>query len=481
MIFRVRSIKKPPIRVRASAARAAANTADARASSQENGRPNQALMQTLSRLRLQASIVDRLSIISETDPRGVIIHVNDNFCRISGYSRDELIGRTHAILNSRHHPKQFWTDMYAALARGEVWQADVCNRAKDGSLYWVKSANAAVRCSDGKLQGYTSLRLDVTEGRELQAQLAAQSLQLDMVLKHMPGGISMFDCEQRLLVCNDRYTEMYGLPPELTRPGMPLADLMCYEINGKTAASSPEMLKEQHKRIAEYLARMSSGQPFTYKHFLGDGRCIRVSAGPMPDGGWVDAHEDITHQLSLETRIAHLALHDGLTGLANRTHLDERFEQALESTDAGQSIAVLCLDLDHFKEVNDTLGHAVGDALLKTVAERIKSCVRRTDTVARVGGDEFVVLQISMDPLKEAAVLAERIIEKVCAPYSINGHQIIIGTSIGIAISPRHGREPDTLLRNADIALYHSKAARRGTYQFFEDDLIAQRGVRRTG
>lgn len=148
-------------------------------------------------------MVDRLAIISETDPRGIITHVNDNFCRISGYSRDELVGRTHAILNSGHHPKSFWKNMYATLAKGEVWQADVRNRAKDGSYYWVKSANASVRESDGRLQGYMSLRLDVTEGRELQAQLAARNLQLDLVLMHMPAGISMFNADQRLVLCND--------------------------------------------------------------------------------------------------------------------------------------------------------------------------------------------------------------------------------------------------------------------------------------
>jgi diguanylate cyclase (GGDEF)-like protein len=139
---------------------------------------------------------------------------------------------------------------------------------------------------------------------------------------------------------------------------------------------------------------------------------------------------------------------------------------------------VLCLDLDRFKEVNDTFGHSVGDALLRAVAERLRSCVRRTDTVARMGGDEFVVLQISREPHLEAARLSERLIEKVCAPYDIDGHQITIGMSIGIAISPEDGTDAEKLLKSADMALYHSKSAGRGIYHFYGDEIRAQREER---
>ncbi len=434
---------------------------------------------TLARLELQTSIIDRLAIISETDPRGIITHVNDNFCRISGYAREELIGRTHAILNSGLHPKRFWKDMHATMAKGEVWQADVRNRAKDGSYYWVKSANAAVRDADGKLRGYMSLRLDITASKRLEAQLAARSLQLDMVLKHMPAGISMFDSEQRLVVCNDRYREMYGLPADLVRPGTPLVELMRQEVGAETEAPSSQTVEQQDEVIDSYLAKVAKGQPFTYTHFLNDGRCVRVSAGPMPDGGWVDAHEDITHQLSLENRISHLALHDGLTDLANRMLLNDRLEQALAAAHEGECVAVLCLDLDHFKEVNDTYGHATGDALLKAVADRLKSCVRRTDTVARTGGDEFVVLQTSKDAPAEAELMSERLIKKISAPYTIEGHEIRIGTSIGIAVAAPHEKEIGRLMRNADVALYHSKAAGRGTYHFFKDEMSAPHEARR--
>ena len=428
----------------------------------------------LSRLNLEASMVDRLAIISETDPRGTITRVNDNFCRISGYSRDELIGRTHAVLNSGYHPKSFWKDMYEALAKGDVWQADVRNRAKDGTYYWVKSANASIRDKEGRLQGHMSLRLDVTEGRQLQAQLAARNLQLDMVLKHMPAGISMFNADQRLVLCNDRYVEMYRLPAELSRPGTPLRDIILHEA-GTSVNSSSETLEEKDQRIAAYLAKVAAGQPFTYTHNLFNGRAIRVSAGPMPEGSWVDAHDDITHELNLESRITHLALHDELTDLANRTLLQQRFTEALADPHGGHTVVVLCLDLDRFKDVNDNFGHAVGDALLRIVAERLTRCVRRSDTVARMGGDEFAVLQTSEEPHKEAAQLSERLISEICAPYTIDGHNVSIGASIGIAISPEDGSDPDKLLKSADLALYRSKSAGRGIYHFYQRDMQTHR------
>lgn len=434
----------------------------------------------LARLKLQTLALDRLAIISETDARGVITHANENFCRVSGYTREELVGRNHAVVNSGLHSKSFWKDMYATLAKGEVWQGEVRNRAKDGSHYWVHSANAAIRDADGKLTGYMSLRLDITQTKKQQARLEAQNVQFDTALRNIPAGLSMFDREQRLIVCNDAYRRMYDIPEQLLRPGTPFAEIVRHHVAKENVSGAPEDLDGQRKWIAEHVARLAAGEQFTYVQNLSDGRCIRISIGPMPGGGWVDVQEDITERRRHEAQIAHLAHHDALTDLPNRALLSERLEEALGSADQGQNLAVLCLDLDRFKEVNDTLGHGVGDALLKAVAERLRSCVRKTDTVARVGGDEFVIMQVSADPLSEAKALSERILDKVSAPYGLDGHQVVIGTSIGIAVSQGNGRDPDTLLKNGDVALYRSKSEGRGRYHFFEQDMTAQHEARRT-
>jgi diguanylate cyclase (GGDEF)-like protein len=194
----------------------------------------------------------------------------------------------------------------------------------------------------------------------------------------------------------------------------------------------------------------------------------------MANGGWVSTHEDITERRRAEERIAHMARHDALTDLPNRTLFREHLEQALGRVRRhGEQFAVLCLDLDQFKTVNDTLGHSVGDLLLRQVAQRLKDCLRESDTVARLGGDEFAVLQVGDAQPQHAGGLARRIVEVISAPYDVDGHHVVIGTSLGIAVAPNDGGDPDQLLKNADMALYRAKGSGRGTFRFFEAEMDA--------
>jgi diguanylate cyclase (GGDEF)-like protein len=188
---------------------------------------------------------------------------------------------------------------------------------------------------------------------------------------------------------------------------------------------------------------------------------------------------DITERRRSEAKIAHMALHDALTGLANRVLLNEQLEQALARVKRGEMVAVHLLDLDHFKNVNDTLGHPAGDKLLKDAASRLRALVRETDTIARMGGDEFAILQVAIGQPADATALAQRVIESVGAPYEIDGRQVLIGTSVGIAIGPADGLTSDQLMRNADLALYRAKGDGRGTYRFFEAEMDAQMQQRR--
>jgi PAS domain S-box-containing protein len=252
-----------------------------------------ALAAALTRLKLQTSIIDRLAIISETDARGSITEINDNFCRVSGYSREEIVGKTHALVNSGLHPKSFWKDMYATLAKGDVWQAEVRNRAKDGSYYWVHCINTAVRDSDGKLRGYMSLRMDITENKKQQAQLSAQNRKLDAALENMSQGLVMFDGDQKVVICNDKYAQMYKLPPELCVPGTPLAAVLEHRFaNGIYQDGMPAEYRPENvfgvAAIAESVHKLATGQSIT------------VVRRPVENGGWVSTHEDITHRLRLE-------------------------------------------------------------------------------------------------------------------------------------------------------------------------------------
>ena len=278
--------------------------------------------------------------------------------------------------------------------------------------------------------------------REREDQLGQQKEQLDVALNNMSHGVAMFDAEQRLVVCNKLYAEMYGLSADQVEPGMPLQAIadQLVAVGRYSDTGAAELLGWMRHRLA------GRGGPHHVSE-LGDGRSIAVSAQQMPGGGIVTTHQDITEQRRAEAKIVHMALHDTLTGLPNRVLLNERLEQALTRVRRGEVVAVHMLDLDHFKAVNDTLGHPAGDRLLKTVTERLRALVRETDTVARMGGDEFAIIQVAIAHPSDATTLAQRIIEVVSKPYEIEGHQVVIGTSVGIAMGPADGLDPAELIR----------------------------------
>jgi diguanylate cyclase (GGDEF)-like protein len=212
---------------------------------------------------------------------------------------------------------------------------------------------------------------------------------------------------------------------------------------------------------------------------LSDGRVLNIINRPLPDGGIVGTHEDITEIKRAEAQIRHMARHDPLTDLPNRTMFKERVDDALRQLPRGDSIALLYLDLDHFKTVNDTLGHLVGDDLLKAVAERLRSTLRSSEVLARLGGDEFAILQTGGANPTEVTALARRILEVLNAPYVLNEQQLVIGASMGIAMGPADGGSADVLLKDCDLALYRAKADGRGIYRFFEPEMDARMQARR--
>jgi diguanylate cyclase (GGDEF)-like protein len=305
--------------------------------------------------------------------------------------------------------------------------------------------------------------------KEQEHRLRLQNLHLDAALNNMSQGLVLFDKERRVVICNRRYREIYGLTSEQVKPGTPISDLIQHRLSLGLKVLSGH---------GDYVRTRVEGEitPANAFHEFADGRTIAYAIRPLPDGGGVATHEDVTEQRRIEARLQHMAHHDALTDLPNRVLLRERLEEALRGS---APVGVLWLDLDRFKEVNDTLGHAVGDALLQAAAERLQSCVRDRDTVARLGGDEFAVIQTGAAQPMGATTLALRIIEAISAPYQISDHQIVVGASVGISVAPDDASDADLLLRNADLALYRAKNEGRGTYRFFEPGMDARMHARR--
>jgi len=304
------------------------------------------------------------------------------------------------------------------------------------------------------------------------AQLERVNVQLDVALNNMMHGLCMFDADKRVIVCNGRYGEMYGLDAELMKSGTPLkAILERRKACGTLGESVEDALKESSYLASKSVSSLTKELP--------DGRIIAISHQPTETGGWISVHEDVTERRRAEARIAHLARHDQLTGLPNRTFFREGLEEALHRLRRGARFALFCLDLDGFKGINDSLGHPIGDLLLKAVGERLNDCVNPTDFVARLGGDEFAVIQSSFVGPEDCSRLAEQIIQAISEPYVLESHQINIGASIGIAVAPHDGDNPDQLLKNADMAMYRAKADGRGSHRMFEPEMDARIQARR--
>lgn len=289
----------------------------------------------------------------------------------------------------------------------------------------------------------------------------------DIALNNMVRGLSMFDADQRLIVCNKSYRQMYGLPEELTRPGTPLVDIVRYHVKRETGRDGAEEATKLDKWLAEHLAKLAGGRSFSHVQNLRDGRKILVTYQPLADGGWVDIQEDVTEKSRAERRIEWLARHDALTGVANRFHFRETLESALQELEGESSLALHWIDLDRFKEVNDTYGHPVGDALLKAVAHRLRATIRKSDFLARLGGDEFAIIQPCGADGGHCERLGRRVLQDISRPYHILGHAISISASIGIVTAPKAGKAPDELLKNADVALYSVKSRGRGDFEVY--------------
>ena len=289
------------------------------------------------------------------------------------------------------------------------------------------------------------------------SETAQQHARFEAALNNMVQGLCMFDAGGRVLVHNHRFAEMFGTPPE----------------HASAADALPPGL------LGEEMMAGHARNSRSFSQALGDGRTISVAQEPMPDGGWVATFEDVTERHRAEARLTHMARHDALTGLPNRVFYRELMERPLAQVRRDGGLAVLCLGLDHFKTVNDSLGHPVGDALLQAVARRLLDITRETDTVVRLGGDEFAVIQSSAIQPTEAKALAERLVASIATPFEVLGHEVAIGASVGIAVTTDGEITPDGLLKCADLAMVRAKVDGRGTYRFFEEEMDARMQARR--
>ena len=314
----------------------------------------------------------------------------------------------------------------------------------------------------------------VRRDRLTDQRLAAERRQLSIAVNNIPQGLVLYDASARIIICNQPYLDMFGLSPDVARPGCTMQRLIAHR---KETGSFDGDVDEFCNAIIQTVSLGKATRQLTEAP---GGRAIEIINRPLKSGGWVATIEDVTERRRADEKIAHLAHYDGLTDLPNRILFRERLEQSLKAIRPGEQLAVLYIDIDEFKSVNDALGHPIGDELLKGVAERLRGCLKETDVAARLGGDEFAVIQTAIKDRSETTRLVDEIHSAIRQPLECMGHLITTDASIGIALAPGDGVDLDQLLKNADLALYGAKGDGRRTYRFFEAGMDQRARARRS-
>jgi diguanylate cyclase (GGDEF)-like protein len=305
-------------------------------------------------------------------------------------------------------------------------------------------------------------------------RLAAERRQLAIAVNNIPQGLVLYDASARIIICNQPYIEMFGLSPEVVKPGCTMQRLIAHRKETGSFDGDVDAFCDA------IIHTVSLGKGTRQLTEAPGGRAIEIINRPLKAGGWVATIEDITERTRADEKIAHLAHYDALTDLPNRVLFRERLEQAMKAVRPGEQLAVLYIDIDEFKSVNDALGHPVGDELLMGVADRLRGCLNTSDVAARLGGDEFAVIQTAIKSQSETTELVDKIHSAIRQPFECAGNLITTDASIGIALAAGDGLDLDQLLRNADLALYGAKGDGRRTYRFFETGMDARARERRS-
>ncbi|PIC74444.1 PAS domain S-box protein [Sporosarcina sp. P17b] len=404
--------------------------------------------------------LDESAVVVITNPQGVITYVNNRFCTLSEYSRKDLIGKTHRVVNSGTHPKSFFADMWKTIQSGQVWRGVIRNKSKSGNLYWVHTTIVPFIGSDGKPFQYISIRQDVTLQMEAEKSLElALKNDFSLTVKNLQNAIFKYCFNE-----NNQITITLLEGKVIEQLGITADTLNQFILDKKFNLSTfkRHLLGALLGRVAQFEIDYQSRTFLVYLSPIFEGENVIEVVGTA---------SDITDRKEAERLVEHMAFHDHLTGLPNRRLLKQTVEDLIETRiNSRESFALLYMDLDRFKNINDSMGHYIGDQLLKAVGTRLQTLVRQNDLVGRLSGDEFLIL-CSSTTKQGAQMVAQRIVNEVSKSFLIENLEIFIAPSIGISMFPEDGAQYDTLLRNADSAMYLAKQSGKSTYQFFTEEL----------
>lgn len=439
----------------------------------------------------ESRLTELLELVPEAiisiNEEGLICLFNKSAETLFGYDKQEMIGRALEQLlpvRFRHaHPDKIQNFSKSKITSQIMSQrSEIIGLKKDGTEFSARGSISNLRFDGSNL--YTVLIQDITEqkktARVLQEQneelrkrdaiLKAQNQRFDAAISAMSHGLAMFDGNENIIISNERYATIYGLVPGQIKPGMSLAEIIEVRTeNGCYIGENPGIYKDEMKNLAD----SKDGKPRTY--VLSDGRHVEIRNHLMTNEGWLSIQEDVTDRYKSEKKIKFLADYDTLTGLPNRTQTHDTLQAAIEQARKNDTkLALLYIDLDGFKEVNDTLGHPVGDHVLNEIGTRLKKFLGETITVGRLSGDEFVMIVKEFNYLPYLERLADRICADLAAPIHVEHDVIVLSASVGISIGPPANSQVDTFIQFSDLALYQAKADGGNRHCFFEEKMYAR-------
>ncbi|MFA7317089.1 MAG: diguanylate cyclase [Sulfuricella sp.] len=402
-----------------------------------------------------------------TGRNGRIEHVNPAFTGSTGYTPEEVIGNKPSLLKSGFHDSAFYETMWTTLLNGQVWRGEIINRHKDDTSITLWTNIFPVAGRDGSPEKFVALSSDITSRRQLEEEVALGNAELEAIFTNAGVGIALLDSWGRFIKANDFWLSMFGYSREET----------IASLNHTYISNDDDVVDHRHLFVA--LASGELPSHHSDRRFVCNGGRVfwgHISMTPVKnEAGYIRAIiaivQDIDERKLLKDKLESMAHYDALTGLPNRALFFDRLGQAITQSKRSQGqFALMFVDLDGFKAVNDTFGHDTGDALLKAVSEHLLECVRESDTVARMGGDEFTIILRAIRGQEDAAHVAEKILATLSPPYHLLGHECRIGASLGIVLYPRHGKNAEDLLSQADNAMYAVKKAGKNAYRFAEDN-----------
>ena len=412
-----------------------------------------------------------------TDLNGTIVWTNPAFSVLSGYSAAEVLGQNPRLLNSGEHDKSFYAQMWATITAGDMWRGEIVNRRKDGSCYTEETTITPVSSRQSGITHFVAIKQDISERKRAERALREAEEKYRAIFEDAVVGIFQTTPEGRPLSINRSLAQMHGYdsPEQFLAEVSDVARELYVDPHQREELK--HMLDENgvvHGAELEVYRRDR-----TKKWVLANIRAVRDTDGNIVlHEGTI---EDITDRKVAEERVQYLAYYDALTGLPNRTLLQDRLAKALAAAPRRkEKVALLFLDLDRFKTINDSLGHSFGDLVLQEVAGRLKRWAREQDTVARVGGDEFLIVLTGVKDAGDGAVAAERIVKSLSAGFVVQGHSLGVSCSIGISLFPEHGADGETLINNADEAMYRAKEDGRNNIRFFTEEMNIQVAERLT-